>query len=313
MAKLVEVERIGRVVLARLNNPPHALMTSDMVAEIGQLVREADADDGIGVVVFTGAHPDRFLAHFDVGELLTSAQQAPAVSKRQAAVIIRIARALAKVPGVRYLLEHSPAAGIIQLEQFHDVLLQMGRSGTIYIAAINGQTAGGGLELALACDLRYLTSDGELAQPEVLLGFPPGGGGTQRMARLIGRAAALEIMLTGRAIPADEAKKIGLVTGLFPDAQFLGSVMEVAQHLATRPKPAVAVIKQAVLEGGSLDLPSGLAIEKAGLLAMFGEPGTQAAMTAYVRYEEETGKLAATDPQARELLTNGEFSPFNPV
>ncbi|MCT1618943.1 enoyl-CoA hydratase/isomerase family protein [Janibacter hoylei] len=313
MGNLVKTEQIGRVVVASLDNPPHALMTRPMVSELVELVRAADADDSIGVVVLTGAHPERFLAHYDVQELLDNARQAPTLSARSAAAAVRLGRRAAAVPGGKSALRRTPGAGLLQLEEFHDVLLRMGRSGTIYIAAINGSTAGGGLELSLACDLRYLTEGGELAQPEVLLGIPPGGGGTQRMARLIGRAAALEIMLSGRPIPAQEALHLGLVTGLIPEGQLLDTVLEVAARLATRFKPTVAVIKRAVIEGGSLPLEDGLDVEKAGLIAMFGEPKVQAAMAAYVDHLERTGELPANDPTTRQALIQGEFSPFYPA
>lgn len=312
MAKQVTTEQQGRVLIARLDNPPHSLMTTQMVAELDVLVDRADSDDGIGVVVITGAHPERFLAHFDVAELLKGGQSAPALSEAQAAAALRVTSRTASIPGLRVLLSHTPAAGVLDLQLLHKVMLKIGRSGAIFIAAINGQTAGGGLELALACDLRYLTADGEVAQPEILLGFPPGGGGTQRMARLIGRAKALEIMLTGRVVTADEALALGLVTGLFPADRFLDDVVDVAQSLTTRFKPAAGVIKRAVNEGASQSLEAGLLVEQAGLLAMLGEERAQASMKAYVDYTDRNGQLPAADPAARERLLAGTFAPFYP-
>lgn len=308
MGPLIKTEQDGRVLVASLDNPPHALLTEPMVQELDDLVRRADADDGIGVVVLTGAHPDRFLAHYDVGELLRVARQSPRLSLSQAGATVSVTRRLWKVPGGRGLLRGTPARGVLQLQDFHDTLLRMGRSGVIFIAAINGQAAGGGLELSLACDLRYISDRGEIAQPEVLLGFPPGGGGTQRLARLIGRARALEVMLTGRGISADEAMALGLVTGVVPHAQLRAGVVDVAQHLARRFKPAVAVVKQAVLEGGCLPLEEGLRVEQAAFLAMLGAPEAQRAMQAYVDRTQRTGELPAADPVARAQLLDGTFS-----
>ncbi|CAM3640226.1 enoyl-CoA hydratase/isomerase family protein [Smaragdicoccus niigatensis] len=312
MVQQVKTEQVGRVLIARLDNPPYALMTTQMVAELDAIVDRADSDDGIGVVVITGARPDRFLAHFDVRELLQAAQGAPALSESQAHAALRVASRASSLPGARVLLAHSPARGVLDLQLMHKVLLKIGRSGAIFIAAINGETAGGGLELSLACDLRYLTEGGELAQPEVLLGFPPGGGGTQRLTRLIGRAAALEIMLTARVVPADEALRIGLVTGLFPADRFLDEVLKVANSLATRFKPAVGVIKRAALEGASQPLEAGLLLEQAGLLAMLGEKGAQQSMKTYVDYIDEHGAMPSDDPEVRKQLLGGTFAPFYP-
>jgi enoyl-CoA hydratase len=311
MNKTVEVTTIGRVLLARLCNPPHALMSDQMIAELDELVARADADDGVGVVVLTGAAPNVFLTHYDVSELLHSARKAPAIDEKQATAALHWARRLVSLPWLRTPMAKSPLGGLLKLQRMHDVLLRMGRSGTIYIAAINGSTAGGGLELSLACDFRYLADDGELGQPEVLLGFPPGGGGTQRLARLIGRANALELMLSGRSVSPHEAKALGLVTEVVARDQLLDHVLAAAQVLATRFKPAVSVIKRAVLEGGSLPLEEGLAREQAGFLAMLGTEGAKKAMQAYVEHIEQSGLIPAHDPAAREQLLAGTFSPFH--
>lgn len=310
MGPTIQTTRNGRVLLARLYNPPHALMNDQMVSELAELVATAESDDDIGVVVLTGAEPNVFLAHYDVSELLRAAKQAPPIDEKHALRASRLARGLGSLPAVRRFLQKSPLAGLLKLQRMHDVLLQMGRSGTIYIAAINGSTAGGGLELCLACDFRYLADDGELAQPEVLLGFPPGAGGTQRLSRLIGRARALELMLSGRTVRADEAKSLGLVTDVFPRDQLVDKVMAVAEVLATRYKPAVSVIKRATLEGGSLPLEEGLLHEQGGFLAMLGTKGAKKAMQAYVSFMEEGGKVPAMDPEARERLQAGTFAPF---
>jgi enoyl-CoA hydratase len=308
---VIHTAQHGRVVLARVDNPPHALMTNELVDELDRLVRHADADPTIGAVVLTGAHPDRFIAHFDIRELLTSGRAAPPLSPRGAAVAIGLTKRVAAVPGAASVLARTPAAGLLALSRFHDILLRMGRSGTVFIAAINGATAGGGMELSLACDLRYLSDDGELAQPELALGFPPGGGGTQRMARLIGRAAALEIMLSCRSVSAAEAKALGLVTEVFPREHLVDSALEVAHRLAARYKPGVAALKRAVIEGASGRLEDGLRLEQSVFVAMLGESEVQTAMTAYVDHLERTGIVPAFDDESRHRLLNGSFSPFN--
>jgi enoyl-CoA hydratase/carnithine racemase len=121
----------------------------------------------------------------------------------------------------------------------------------------------------------------------------------------------LEIMLSGRPISAQEAKALGLVTEVVPRDQLIDSVLTTAQTLATRFKPAVSVIKRAVLEGGSLPLEQGLEREQAGFLAMLGTEGAKQAMQAYVEHTKQHGVIPASDPAARDQLLAGTFSPFH--
>jgi enoyl-CoA hydratase/carnithine racemase len=286
-------------------------MGDQMIEELDELVTSAETDDGIGVVVLTGTEPTVFLTHYDVSELLHSARKSPSINEKQATAVLRWARRIMSLSWLRGPVAKSPLGGVLKLQRMHDVLLRMGRSGTVYIAAINGATAGGGLELCLACDFRYIADDAELAQPEVLLGFPPGAGGTQRLSRLIGRAKALEMMLSGRPISAQEARAIGLVTEVVPRDQLIDHVLTTAQTLATRFKPAVSVIKRAVLEGGSLPLEQGLEREQAGFLAMLGTEGAKQAMQAYVEHTKQHGVIPASDPATRDQLLAGTFSPFH--
>jgi enoyl-CoA hydratase/carnithine racemase len=254
MNKLIETEQHGRIVIAKFSNPPYALLTESMCNELNKLIVSVDRDPTIGVVVFTGHDPNRFISHYDVGELLEGAESSPPMSLGQAKFALTAVRALKRLPGMRRLLQKSPAAGLLQLQNFHETLQLMGRSGTIFIAAINGQTAGGGLEFALACDLRFMSDSAEVAQFEVLLGFPPGAGGTQRLSRLIGRGVALELMLTGRGISPKECLSLGLVSEVIPHEDLLNQVLRRAEPLSHRSKAAVAGIKQSVIEGGSLAL-----------------------------------------------------------
>lgn len=311
MGAQVKLERDGRVIVATLDNPPHGLMTRVMVAELDALSREAQADDGIGAVVLTGAHPERFLAHYDVAELLAGAKASPSVSAGQARAIGGTVRGLGRVPGVGAALGRSPAAGVQELHAFHDMLSRLGQSGAVWIAAINGAAMGGGSELSLACDLRFITAGGLLGQPEILLGFPPGGGGTQRLSRLIGRARALEIMLEGRPVEADEALEIGMVHRVVKPSELLNVARETAERLARRPKAAVAALKRAVLEGGSLPLAAGLRLEQSELLATLASEPAIRAMTAYVEQFERTGEVPAYDEETRQKLIDGTFVDMN--
>lgn len=130
------------------------------------------------------------------------------------------------------------------------------------IAAVNGYALGGGMEIALACDLRIAAENATFGLPEVTLGFIPGWGGTQRLPRLIPRAKAAEMLFTGRAIDAQEAYRIGLVNKVVPLAQLMTAAKEMAE-LVCRPAPlAVRAAKQAMMQGLNLSLENGLELEK---------------------------------------------------
>jgi enoyl-CoA hydratase len=133
----------------------------------------------------------------------------------------------------------------------------------VVIAALNGHTVGGGLEIALACDLRMMAKDsGMIGLPEVTLGVLPGTGGTQRLPRLIGTARALDMMITGKRISPDEALAIGLVNYVFPKETFAKDVQAYASALAHGPARAVSLIKRSVEEGVEMPLYAGLALER---------------------------------------------------
>lgn len=135
------------------------------------------------------------------------------------------------------------------------------------VAAINGYALGGGLELALACDLRVCAENSKLGLPEVLLGVIPGGGGTQRLPRLIGAARAKELILTGRQVGAEEALAIGLVNSVVPPAEVLDAALELAGRLAKGAVVAQSLAKQAVDQGLETTLDAGLEIEQRAFIA----------------------------------------------
>jgi len=310
----VQVERHGRVWVATLHNPPHALQTTAMVDELDTLVRQVEANPNVGAVVFTGSHPERFLAHFDVAEIARMAKAAPAVSLKQAAAGIRLARLLEKVPGLARLLRKTPLGGIFMSCQFHDVLLRMGRSPAVFIAAINGHALGGGCELSMACDFRLMANGPYgIGQPEIMLGFPPGAGGTQRMSRLIGRAKALELCLEGVPLIPDEALRVGLIHQVVSPARLMDEAMALAQRMSRRSRPAVAAVKQAILEGGSLPLTQGIALEQAHFLSTLGTPFARQAMAKYVATLRASGGVPAYDVQHQQPLWDGRFFDEGPA
>jgi enoyl-CoA hydratase/carnithine racemase len=145
----------------------------------------------------------------------------------------------------------------------HNTLSKMAASDKVFIAAVNGHALGGGLEMALACDLRF-AAEGKyyMGLPEVTLGLLPGNGGTQRLPRLIGANKALEMMLTGERIGPEEAHRIGLVNKLFPVEQLQAETEAYAQKLAAGASLAIAAIKRCVYDGMQMDLADGLALER---------------------------------------------------
>jgi enoyl-CoA hydratase/carnithine racemase len=130
------------------------------------------------------------------------------------------------------------------------------------VAAVSGYALGGGCELALACDLIVASESAEFGQPEILLGIIPGGGGTQRLARVMGKQRAMDLVLTGRRISAEEAERLGIVNRVAPGAEWLDAALELADVVARRPPIAVRLGKQAVLAADETPMAAGLAHER---------------------------------------------------
>ena len=156
---------------------------------------------------------------------------------------------------------------------------RMAESPSVFIAHLAGHALGGGLEIALACDLRYATAGSyKLGLPEVTLGLLPGNGGTQRLTRLIGPSRAIELLITGRTFSPDEALQMGLVHGVL-DA---GEVAAAAARLAAGPALAIAAIKRCVHEGGQLPLGDGLALEAELMEGLFNSRDAAEGLAAFV-------------------------------
>jgi enoyl-CoA hydratase/carnithine racemase len=306
----VRTEQRGRVLVATMDNPPHALMDTSIVDGLEAIIERADADDGVGAVVLTGARADRFIAHYDVGELLAAARAGGSVGRRAAAASVRVVGALRHVPRGEEALGGTQLAGVVALERFHAMLLAMSRSGAVFVAALNGSAMGGGCELALSCDFRLIADgDHRLGQPEILFGFPPGGGGTQRLTRLLGPARALRLMLEGWPLSPAQALELGIVDEVVPADGVVERAVELAGRLAARPKAGVRATKRAVYDGGSLPLAEGMRVERSEFLAALGTPDAVEAMQAYVDMLERTGELPGYDPETLErALTNGRFT-----
>jgi len=216
------------VATITLNRPEvHNAMNDLMRRELKRCFESvADADD-VRVVVVTGAGAKAFSAGADIREFVEP--QAPT----------RFRDARRRV----------------------DFRAAMDRCPQPIIAAIGGFAFGGGLELALACDMRIAAANATLGLTEVNLAIIPGGGGTQRLPRIVGRGKALEMILTGARIPADEALRIGLVERVVPEGQALAAATELARTLAARAPVALRYAKEAVVKGLELPLADGLRLE----------------------------------------------------
>jgi enoyl-CoA hydratase len=163
------------------------------------------------------------------------------------------------------------------------------RLNKITIAAINGNCNGGGTELSACFDFRFMVGDKgfTLGQPEVLINIVPGGGSSQRLPRLIGRAKALEFMLRGNQLDTQEAKRIGLITEFFNKEEFKTRVQEFADLMSKRPMTAVDAIKKCVHDGMETTLRHGLSIEMEQSIRCLDTEDTINAMQAYIRYLDE--------------------------
>ncbi len=150
------------------------------------------------------------------------------------------------------------------------------------VAAVSGYALGGGCELALACDVRFASSRARLGQPEILLGIIPGGGGTQRLARLVGPARAKDLILTGRQVPADEALAMGLVDRVVAAEDLMPAALAYAAELAAGPLQAQARAKAAIDRGLDVTLPDGLDLEQRAFVEVFRTDDSQAGVASFL-------------------------------
>jgi enoyl-CoA hydratase/carnithine racemase len=240
---LVKVERRGGVAVMTYANPPFGTMTAAGSQEMLEAFRPLAADETVRAIVITGGLPDIFIRHYDVGELSTASDS------------LKDAPAPPPPTGER------PKSGYLALV---DEIFEAPKP---VIAAINGLCMGGGFELSLACDLRIASSTAAaIGLPETRVGIFPGGGGTQRLPRLVGEAKALEIILRGLTFTGAEAHAIGMVHEVADDP--LARALEIAAEFEAKGAEGVAYAKR--LTRAALDRPvsEGLADERASFQAV---------------------------------------------
>ncbi len=238
-------ERVATIVVNRPDkrNALNAVVRREMVEALDAL-----RDDGdVRVVVITGAGEKAFIAGADIGEF---AERTP-LEQREAMAGRRLFEAIAEFP--------KPT-----------------------IAMINGYALGGGCEVALACDLRIAARSARLGQPEIKLGIIPGGGGTQRLPRLVGLGRAMRLILTGEMIDAEEAERIGLVDIVVDDAQLAACTAEVARTMAGYSPVALELAKSAVRATLEMPLSAGLRYERELFITAFASEDKQEGVAAFL-------------------------------
>lgn len=293
----VDVEPRGSVLIARLDGGPHGLMGLEMANELAALLDKVESDAAIRAVVLIGTHPERFIGHADVRWLQEGGKSIPSVGRFAASAIARTAKAVRGVPPLAAAASITPLDGGMQLDKLHDTFLRMNRSGVIFVAALNGSALGLGSELALACDTR-LMADGDffIGQPEVLLGILPGGGGTQRLPRLVGNHQALMLMLEGRPVSPHKALEIGYVDEVVAPDALLDRAIERARYLGSRPRGAIEAIKRAVYFGASATLDEGLHMERTEFIKISPTETAQSLMVEYLERTDRDGGVPFYNP-----------------
>lgn len=302
----IDVENHGAVLVARIDGGPHALFDAALTKQLKELVDRADRDPNIHAVVFTGTHPDRFLSHSDVTWLQQGGVGFPPINTRIAGIVSRMARLINKVPIVRTLAGRTRLKTLLQLDSFHATFLKMNASGTIFVAALNGSALAVGAEFAWACDLRIM-ADGDfvIGLSEVLLALTPGGGGSQRLPRLIGTQQSLVTILEGKPLTPAEALALSAIDEVVPQDKVLARAIERAEYLSLRSKQSIGAIKRSIYFGSSLSLEEGLQLEHAEFLVRDQSKEAQERMLAYIAATEATGELPLLNREtyARALST----------
>jgi len=230
---LVNVSQDGAVATLTLSNPPRNVLTFDLIAEIDRVIDSVAGDAAVKAVVLTGSGPV-FIAGADIKAIGAIA------SAQKGEVLARTGQVL------------------------FDKIEQMKKP---VIAAINGFCLGGGMELAMACHIRIAGDRARMGQPEINLGIIPGFGGTQRLPRLAGQAKAIELILTGDMINAEEAKRIGLVNKVVSSGDLLKQAQGLAKKIASKGLKAIEAALRAIQEGMNEPLSMGLRREA----QLFGE------------------------------------------
>jgi enoyl-CoA hydratase len=246
MKELIHKEINDRVMVITLHRPESFnALCRDLVSQLNEALREAETHPNIGAIVLTGGEKT-FAVGADIREIkdLTFAE--------------------------------------IYAHDFVTLWESVTECRKPVIAAVSGYALGGGFEVAMMCDIILASDTAQFGQPEITLGTMPGGGGTQRLARLIGKTKAMEMCLTGRMMDAHEAERCGLVTRVVPASQLKGEATALAQKIASFSQPAVQMIKEAVRASETMPLTEGIRFERRLFQATFALEDRQEGMAAFL-------------------------------
>jgi enoyl-CoA hydratase len=248
---LVQYRVDGGVAILTLDDPPANTYTYEMNRQLDDAILKARMDNDAHVILLTGAG-DKF---FSAGA------------------------------NIRMLSQVDPTFKYYFCLHANEMLLRLEHTPKLVIAAINGHCVGGGLEIAMAADIRIARKDsGKIGLPEVNLGVLPGTGGTQRLSRLIGKSKAIELMVTGNTFSFEEALEFGIINDIFSRDNFMEEIMEYAKQFCPPNKASKAVgrIKRAVQTGWEIPMESALAVERENQQLLFQSEDAKEGLAAYV-------------------------------
>ncbi|WP_181347150.1 enoyl-CoA hydratase [Thalassobacillus sp. CUG 92003] len=249
MGQLVKVAKEAGIAVVTIENPPLNVMNQQVQRELQEVTSDLRQDREVVCILLTGAGEKAFMAGADIKEF-------PEMMNN---------------PNMK-----------THVMETHAMLNELDQLPKPTIAVLNGLTFGGGCELALTCDIRIAEDHAQLGLPEVKLGLFPGGGGTQRLARLIGESKAKEMMFTGEPIEAEEARQIGLVNKVVPSGEGLASAKEMAARIAGYSLESLSRIKRAVDNGLQQDLQGGIKQEADLFVEVFQTEDVQEGVQAFV-------------------------------
>jgi enoyl-CoA hydratase len=247
-ASLAPVTTLPSVALLTLDRPAALnALSFDLLDELATALEALDADPACRAIVITGAGDRAFAAGADIRELAPHSSQSLATGGR------------------------------------FGVWDRIGAIGLPLIAAVRGVALGGGCELAMACDMIVAAEDAAFGQPEIRIGVMPGAGGTQRLTRAIGNARAMEVILTGRTMPATEAEAYGLITLVVPTEATVDAALELGGRIAAMPPLAVRAAKAAIIDASERSLSEGLARERDAFFRLFDTQDQAEGMAAFTQ------------------------------
>jgi enoyl-CoA hydratase len=249
--QLINYRTQSGIAVIELSDPPANAYSYEMNRQLDEAILAARMDNGVHVIVLTGAGEKFFCAGANI----------------------------------RMLAEMDPTFKYYFCLHANETLLRLENTPKLVIAALNGHCVGGGLEVAMAADLRIARKDsGKIGLPEVNLGVLPGTGGTQRLSRIVGKSKAIELMVTGRTFSFEDAKQLGMVNEIFERENFMERVLDYARQFCPPNKAAKAVgrIKRAVQTGWEIPIEAGLALERENQQLLFESEDAKEGLAAYV-------------------------------